>query len=54
MSEKKPLIGVTLDAQEPGKYSRYPWYALRENYCTAILDKGATPLPRPLLRRSIP
>lgn len=47
MYEKKPLIGVTLDSQEPGKYSRYPWYALRENYCTAILDKGATPLPLP-------
>lgn len=41
---KKPLIGVTLDAQEPGSYSNYPWYALRENYCSAIVDAGGVPI----------
>ena len=44
---KKPLIGVTLDAQEPGTYSRYPWYALREHYCSALVSAGALPLPLP-------
>lgn len=44
---KKPLIGVTLDAQEPGTYSKYPWYALRENYCSALVNAGAIPLPLP-------
>ncbi len=44
---KKPLIGITLDSQEPGRYSRYPWYALRANYCSAIVNAGATPLPLP-------
>lgn len=42
---KKPLIGITLDSQEPGTYSNYPWYALRENYCTAIVNAGAIPFP---------
>lgn len=42
---KKPLIGITFDAQKPGDYSQYPWYALRENYCTAILNGGGIPFP---------
>src|SRR5215472_2819014 len=25
----RPLIGVTLDAEKPGGYSKFPWYALR-------------------------
>ncbi|MEO9189210.1 MAG: gamma-glutamyl-gamma-aminobutyrate hydrolase family protein, partial [Acetobacteraceae bacterium] len=29
---RRPLIGVTLDAERPGGYSKYPWYALRANY----------------------
>ncbi len=36
---RKPLVGVTLDSEQPGGYSVYPWYALRTNY--------AAPLPRP-------
>jgi putative glutamine amidotransferase len=42
---KKPLIGITFDAQDGGGYSRYPWYALRENYCTAISNAGGIPFP---------
>lgn len=42
---KKPLIGITFDAQDGGGYSRYPWYVLRENYCTAIADGGGIPFP---------
>jgi putative glutamine amidotransferase len=30
---KQPIIGITADSEEPGGYSKYPWYALRENYC---------------------
>lgn len=44
---KKPLIGITLDAQTPGKYSAMPWYALRQNYSEAILKAGGIPLPLP-------
>jgi len=41
------LIGVTLDSEQPGGYSRYPWYALRQNYCEAISKAGAAPLCLP-------
>lgn len=43
----KPLIAVTLDAESPGGYSKMPWYALRQNYCEAILAAGGIPLPVP-------
>ncbi len=43
---KEPVIGLTLDWRDggEGKYSRYPWYALRENYSTAVADAGGLPL----------
>lgn len=43
----KPLIGVTLDAEQPGGYSKYPWYALRANYTTAIEAAGGLPVALP-------
>ena len=45
----KPVIGVTLDAEEPGGYSSAPWYALRQNYCGALAEFGAAPLALPHL-----
>lgn len=44
---KPPLIGLTLDAEEPGGYSRFPWYALRCNYMDAIADAGGLPIALP-------
>ncbi len=46
---KKPVIGVTLDAEKPGGYATYPWYALRTNYADAIADAGGIPLALPHL-----
>lgn len=43
----RPVIGITLDHEQPGGYSKFPWYALRENYCTAVSDAGGLPLPLP-------
>jgi len=43
----KPRIGLTLDAENPGGYSAYPWYALRVNYATAIARAGGIPLALP-------
>lgn len=43
----KPLIAVTLDAEESGGYSRMPWYALRQNYCSAIVEAGGIPVLLP-------
>ncbi|MBM3644887.1 MAG: gamma-glutamyl-gamma-aminobutyrate hydrolase family protein [Alphaproteobacteria bacterium] len=43
----RPLIGVTLDAEAPGGYSKFPWYALRQNYCAAIEAAGGLPVALP-------
>src|ERR1700731_4450896 len=42
-----PLIGVTLDGEAPGGYSKYPWYALRQNYAAAIAASGGLPVALP-------
>ncbi len=42
-----PLIGVTLDSEQPGGYSKYPWYALRQNYAEAIGAAGGLPVALP-------
>ncbi len=44
---KRPVIGVTLDAEEPGGYSKLPWYALRKNYFSALAGAGALPIALP-------
>ena len=43
----KPLIGLTLDAEEAGGWSRLPWYALRQNYFSAIAASGGLPVALP-------
>jgi len=43
----RPIIGVTLDAEEPGGYSKLPWYALRKNYFSALAAAGALPVALP-------
>jgi putative glutamine amidotransferase len=44
---KRPLIGITLDSEEPGGYSNMPWYALRENYSQSIVQAGGLPVALP-------
>jgi putative glutamine amidotransferase len=44
-----PAIGITLDSEEPGGYSKYPWYALRQNYADAVAAAGGLPLALPHL-----
>lgn len=43
----KPVIGITLDSEDPGSYSNMPWYALRQNYADAVVEAGGMPLPLP-------
>ncbi|HEX6143601.1 MAG TPA: gamma-glutamyl-gamma-aminobutyrate hydrolase family protein [Geminicoccaceae bacterium] len=43
----RPLIGVTLDHEPAGGWSRLPWYAIRENYLTAVIRADGLPLPLP-------
>ncbi len=47
MKKKKPIIGLTLDHEAGGGYSKMPWYAIRENYCNAVSDAGGIALPLP-------
>ena len=43
----RPLIGVTLDSEQPGGYSKDPWYAIRQNYAEAIIAAGGLPIALP-------
>ena len=43
----RPRIGLTLDAEPPGGYSRLPWYALRQNYFAAVVEAGGLPVALP-------
>ena len=42
-----PVIGITLDSEAPGGYSKFPWYALRENYAGAVRRAGGLPILLP-------
>ena len=42
-----PVIGLTLDHEPPGGWSKYPWYAVRENYCNAVRHAGGLPVLLP-------
>ena len=45
----KPIIGFTLDYEEgsPTAYSKYPWYALRDNYTASVAKQGGAPVALP-------
>ncbi len=42
-----PIVGITLDAEKPGGYSKFPWYAVRENYGGAVSQAGGLPMMLP-------
>jgi putative glutamine amidotransferase len=44
-----PVIGITLDSERggDGQYSKFPWYALRQNYVSAVVRAGGLPLLLP-------
>lgn len=46
-TRSRPVIGLTLDREAPGGYSKFPWYALRENYCGAVAAAGGLPMALP-------
>lgn len=52
MKRTRPVIGVTLDSEKAGTpenpaYSLYPWYALRENYMSSLIEAGGLPMALP-------
>lgn len=40
----QPIIGITVDSEEAGGYSKFPWYALRENYSRVVVKSGGLPV----------
>jgi putative glutamine amidotransferase len=42
-----PTIGLTLDYEPGGGWSKFPWYAIRENYCEAVHHAGGLPVLLP-------
>jgi len=49
-----PVIGITLDSEEPGGYSRLPWYALRKNYAQAVVAAGGASVLLPHYPETVP
>jgi putative glutamine amidotransferase len=49
MRKKPPLIGLTLDSEPAGGWSKMPWYAIRQNYFLAIAASGGLPVALPHL-----
>ncbi len=47
MLTTRPLIGLTLDHETTETYSRFPWYALRQNYVDWMAGAGAVPVALP-------
>src|SRR6185312_13413715 len=45
--QARPIIGMTLDSEQPGGYSKYPWYAIRQNYADAVIAAGGVPIALP-------
>ncbi len=44
----RPVIGMTLEYDNHCTYfSKYPWYAIRENYCEAVSKAGGVPILLP-------
>jgi putative glutamine amidotransferase len=43
----KPIIGITLDYQKEGSFSKRPHYAIREGYFSAVIAAGGLPIGIP-------
>ena len=53
-TQKKPIIGITLDYSEEKSYSHYPWYALRADYSDAVQKAGGIGVFLPYQLDAIP
>jgi putative glutamine amidotransferase len=43
----RPVIGLSLDSEGPGGFSKFPWYALRQNYFESVAAAGGLPVALP-------
>ena len=44
---KPPVIGITADSEQAGGYSKFPWFALRQNYASSVAQTGGMPIILP-------
>lgn len=44
---KKPVIGISMDTGMKKTYSRYPWFAIRDDYINSIINSNGLPLMLP-------
>lgn len=44
---KTPVIGIILDSECEGSFSRYPYYALRKSYFDSVVKAGGMPVALP-------
>lgn len=44
MRKGRAVIGLTLDAEPAGGWAKMPWYALRQNYFSAVAEAGGLPV----------
>ncbi len=49
----RPIIGITLDWEEQGTFSKRPYYALRESYFDIIYKAGGLPIAIPYVYEAI-
>jgi len=49
----RPIIGITMDWEEKGTFSKRPYYALRESYFDIIYKAGGLPLAIPYIAEAI-
>jgi putative glutamine amidotransferase len=43
----RPMIGLTLDSEPAGGWSKLPWYAIRQNYASSVEQAGGLPILLP-------
>jgi putative glutamine amidotransferase len=43
----RPMIGLTLDSEPAGGWSKLPWYAIRQNYASSVESAGGLPILLP-------
>ncbi len=50
----KPIIGITTDYENKNQsYSKYPWFAIRENYIKSFEKYGANCIILPISKNNI-
>lgn len=49
----RPVIGITMDWEEKGTFSKRPYYALREHYFDIVYKAGGLPVAIPYIKEAI-